>query len=96
MKKIQEKLFFLSLGLYLIFTILNTSFYAIYINSFSKLLMVLCVLILILKEILLKELPIAGLYFETSTVYYKQGIEGELNPTINNIYSGLENMMEIN
>lgn len=55
MKKIQEKLFFLSLGLYLIFTILNTSFYAIYINSFSKLLMVLCVLILILKEILLKE-----------------------------------------
>jgi len=49
-----------------------------------------------MQEILAKELPIVGLYFETSTVYYKQNIEGELNSTINNIYSGLENMMEIN
>ena len=49
-----------------------------------------------MQEILEKELPIAGLYFKTSTVYYKQSIEGELKSTINNIYSGICNMMEIN
>lgn len=49
-----------------------------------------------MQEILAEELPIAGLYFKTSTVYYNQSIEGELKPTINNIYSGIENMMEIN
>jgi len=49
-----------------------------------------------MQEILAKEWPIVGLYFKTSTVYYKQSIEGELKPTINNIYSGIYNMMEIN
>lgn len=49
-----------------------------------------------MQEILEKELPIAGMYFETSTVYYDQSIEGELKPTINNIYSGLWDMMELN
>lgn len=46
-----------------------------------------------MQEILAKHLPIAGLYFEMSTVYYNQSLEGELKPTINNIYSGIENMM---
>lgn len=47
-----------------------------------------------MQEILLRELPIVGLYFETSTVYYSQSIEGDLRPTINNIYAGLENMIK--
>lgn len=49
-----------------------------------------------MQEILEKELPIAGLYFKTSTVYYKQSIDGKLKSTINNIYSGICNMMELN
>jgi len=46
-----------------------------------------------MQEILIRELPIMGLYFETSTVYYNKDIEGELNSTVNDIYSGIENMM---
>lgn len=49
-----------------------------------------------MQEILANYLPMAGLYFETSTVYYNQSIEGEFKPTINNIYSGIENMMLFN
>ena len=49
-----------------------------------------------MQEILVEELPIAGLYFETSTVYYNQSMKGELKPTINNIYSGLKDMMRVN
>ncbi len=47
-----------------------------------------------LQEILIKELPIAGIYFETSTVYYNQKMEGKLNPTINNIYAGLGDIIK--
>lgn len=47
-----------------------------------------------MQEILLRELPMAGIYFETSTVYYSQSIEGSLQPTINNIYTGLANMIK--
>lgn len=49
-----------------------------------------------MQEILEEELPIIGLYFETSTVYYKQNIKGELKSTINNIYSGIWDMLVIN
>lgn len=47
-----------------------------------------------MQDILIKELPIIGLYFETSTVYYNQAIEGKLNPTINNIYADLKDVIK--
>ena len=47
-----------------------------------------------MQDILIKELPIIGLYFETSTVYYSQAIEGKLNPTINNIYADLKDVIK--
>ena len=48
-----------------------------------------------MQEILIREHPIIGLYFETSTIYYSKEIEGELNSTKGNIYSGIENMVRI-
>ena len=48
-----------------------------------------------MQEILIREFPIIGLYFETSTVYYNKDIEGEFYSTKNDIYSGIENMMRI-
>ena len=56
MKNISEKLFFFSYGIYLIFNIVNTSFYSIYISSYMKYIMILCTIILIFKEILCKRL----------------------------------------
>jgi len=48
-----------------------------------------------MQEILARELPIMGLYFETSTIYYNKDIEGEFYSTRNDIYSGIENMIRI-
>ncbi|MBP3285291.1 MAG: peptide ABC transporter substrate-binding protein [Clostridia bacterium] len=45
-----------------------------------------------LQEILYRELPIMGLYFETSTVYYAKKIEEKLDSNMKNIYYGLENL----
>lgn len=46
-----------------------------------------------LQEILYKKLPMLGLYFETSTVYYSKKIEENLDSNMNNIYYGLENLI---
>lgn len=46
-----------------------------------------------MQEILAQKLPLLGLYFETSTVYYNKKIEDKLTPTINNIYKGIENII---
>jgi len=46
-----------------------------------------------LQEILYRKLPIMGLYFETSTVYYAKKIEEKLDSNMNNIYYGLENLI---
>ena len=48
--KISEKLFFCAYGLYLIFCLLNASFYAIYIYRFIKPIMILCVVIEVIRE----------------------------------------------
>lgn len=56
MKKTSEKLFFLSYGIYLTFSILNASFYQKYIYSYQKSVMVICVVIAIFSEILKKKL----------------------------------------
>ena len=45
-----------------------------------------------LQEILYRKLPIMGLYFETSTVYYSKKIEENLDSNMKNIYYGLENL----
>jgi len=45
-----------------------------------------------LQEILYRKLPIMGLYFETSTVYYAKKIEENLDSNMKNIYYGLEDL----
>jgi len=42
-----------------------------------------------LQEILYRKLPMLGLYFETSTVYYSKKIEENLDSNMKNIYYGL-------
>lgn len=56
MTKISEKLFFLSYGIYLLFCILNASFYTIYIYSYQKIIMMLCAIITIFGELMKKNL----------------------------------------
>lgn len=50
MKVSNEKLFFLSYGIYMLFSILSTSFYFQYFSRFYSLIVVLCILILIFSE----------------------------------------------
>lgn len=54
--QISDSLFFLSYGIYLLVTLLGISFYAIYINPYVKVLIILCVLIIIFKEILCEKI----------------------------------------
>lgn len=56
MNKMLEKLFFVSYGIYLAFCILNASFYASYINSYQKVIMILCVIIIIFRELMKKKI----------------------------------------
>ena len=46
-----------------------------------------------MQDILFNELPIMGLYFETSTVYYNKALGEQLTPKINDIYSGINNFV---
>ncbi len=39
-----------------------------------------------MQNILVDKLPVMGLYFETSTVFYVKNLEGQLSPKINDIY----------
>lgn len=65
MKKdnIPSFIYMFSYSIYLIFTMLYYSFYGIYINSYYKYILVFCVLLLILKEILSKNIKIKDLFF---------------------------------
>lgn len=49
---LKNMLFYIPYVAYLLYSLLNTSFYAKYINSYGKILFVFCVLLLILKEFL--------------------------------------------
>lgn len=42
-----------------------------------------------MQDILFDKLPLMGLYFETSTVFYVKNLEGQLAPKINDIYYGI-------
>lgn len=44
-----------------------------------------------MQDILFEKLPLMGLYFETSTVFYVKNLDGELVPKINDIYSNMNN-----
>lgn len=46
-----------------------------------------------MQEMLFNELPIMGLYFETSTVYYNKNLITEITPKTNDIYSGINNFI---
>jgi peptide/nickel transport system substrate-binding protein len=46
-----------------------------------------------MQKILLDELPMIGLYFETSTVFYDKGLDNQLKPKLNDIYSGINNFV---
>lgn len=46
-----------------------------------------------MQKILFDELPMIGLYFETSTVFYNKRIDEKLVPQINNIYNGIANVI---
>ncbi len=61
MKNISEKLFFLSYGIYLIFTILDSSFYSTYIHTYLNYIMIICTFILIFSELLNKKISIKEL-----------------------------------
>lgn len=45
-----------------------------------------------MQEILFNELPMIGLYFETSTVFYTKEFKEELVPRTNDIYNNIENI----
>ena len=49
---LKNMLFYIPYVAYLLYSLLNTSFYAKYVNSYGKILFVFCVLLLILKEFL--------------------------------------------
>ena len=49
---LKNMLFYIPYVAYLLYSLLNTSFYAKYINSYGKILIAFCVLLLILKEFL--------------------------------------------
>ena len=49
---LKNMLFYIPYVAYLLYSLLNTSFYAKYINSYGKILFAFCVLLLILKEFL--------------------------------------------
>lgn len=56
LQKITEFLFFLAFGVYLLFTILSTSFYASYLpNGYMKMVVIFCIIILLFKELLHKK-----------------------------------------
>ena len=55
---IQSLLFFLSYSLYIIYEILMQSFYAKYIDRFSKYIIAFCIILLILKELNTKKIKI--------------------------------------
>ena len=61
--QIANILFFISYGLYILVTLLNTSFYAIYINSHLKLCMIICISIIIFKEILCERIKIKEIFY---------------------------------
>ena len=46
-----------------------------------------------MQEILFNKLPMIGLYFETSTVFYTKNFSKELSPKTNDIYNNIENMI---
>lgn len=46
-----------------------------------------------MQKILFDELPMIGLYFETSTVFYDKGLDNQLKPKLNDIYSGINNFV---
>lgn len=47
-----------------------------------------------MQEILNAKLPMAGLYVQTSTLYYNKDIQGEFNSNMNNVYMGIENLVK--
>lgn len=58
-----EILFFLSYGIYLLTTIINASFFASYINSKLKFIMLLCGIIIVFNEMLVKKIKLKELCF---------------------------------
>ena len=50
MKILSEKLFFLSYGIYIFFSILSTTFYFQYFSDFYSWIVVFCIIILIFSE----------------------------------------------
>ena len=46
-----------------------------------------------MQSILFDKLPMLGLYFETSTVFYTKDFGEQLKPQINNIYNGMNNIV---
>ena len=46
-----------------------------------------------MQSILFNELPMLGLYFETSTVFYTKNLGEQLKPQINNIYNEMNNIV---
>ena len=47
-----------------------------------------------MQEILNAKLPMAGLYLETSTLYYTKSIQGEFLSNMANVYAGIENLIK--
>lgn len=46
-----------------------------------------------MQEILIEKLPMLGLYFETSTVFYTKDFDDQIKPQINNIYYGMNDIV---
>lgn len=46
-----------------------------------------------MQKILFDELPMMGLYFETSTVFYNKSLGEQMKPKINDIYSGINDFV---
>lgn len=63
MKNISEKLFFLAYGIYLIFYIFNVSFYARYIDKYTRIVIILCVVIELCRELFCTKLSKKELFF---------------------------------
>jgi hypothetical protein len=60
--KFSDILFFTAYGIYLLVSILNISFFQIYINSITKIVYILCICILTFRELLYKKIKINDIF----------------------------------